>query len=562
MQALTSRPLPLARSTKRAISASIFSMLFVALVCATPNSPFFPILPLDYEPTGPFRWIADLLGFGRLSMVGLIFLGLLATVSAAIGFILILREAWNGRLSMRAVVLLAVAYHVAVVTLPLLFSRDVYSYAYYGRTISTYNANPYVFVPRDFPRNSLFQLTWPGWRGTPSVYGPLFTWLSALMTGTYLKIKDLITGFQVLAAAASIGATLILARTAQKLHPRRAVFAAAIVGMNPIVVFHVVGGGHNDMLVAFFIAAALALLLARRELLSAVCLGLGMSVKVTAVVPLLLLVVAVVAAAPIERRRRVLITYGGAVAGVWLLFALPYLQMSNPTLGLTEVAGHDSWMAPGQLVVQLARGIGWVFARDAGADIGDTAARIGLFGLSAVGIVMIARQVWRRVEARTPERLAAAWGWGLLILILPSPVLFTWYLVWILPLAWVLPRIARRGLVILSACFIVTQLVTESSRLPEIFQQVKLPFGHPVAIAVLIWVGRDFIRRMRTDTLLDAETPGKVFGDRLEKRPARPREEIVFVDEPERVASGGGLRAPVVDRVAMVTQVSLQRLRI
>jgi hypothetical protein len=141
-------------------------------------------------------------------------------------------------------------------------------------------------------------------------------------------------------------------------------------------------------------------------------------------------------------------------------------------------------------------------------------------------------------------------------------VLFTWYLVWILPLAWVLPRVARRGLVILSACFIVTQLVTESSRLPELFQQVRLPFGHPVAIAVLIWVGRDFIRRMRTDTLLDAETPGKVFGDRLEKSPARPREEIVFVDEPERVVSGGGLRAPVVDRVAMVTQVSLQRLRI
>ena len=71
--------------------------------------------------------------------------------AAAFGFILILRESWNRRISMRMVFVLAIAFHVLVLTLPLLFSRDVYSYAYYGRIASTYGANPYVFTPHDFP---------------------------------------------------------------------------------------------------------------------------------------------------------------------------------------------------------------------------------------------------------------------------------------------------------------------------------------------------------------------------------------------------------------------------
>ena len=43
---------------------------------------------------------------------------------------------------MRMVVLLAVAFHVLVLTLPLLFSRDVYSYAYYGRICDDLRGEP------------------------------------------------------------------------------------------------------------------------------------------------------------------------------------------------------------------------------------------------------------------------------------------------------------------------------------------------------------------------------------------------------------------------------------
>ena len=45
---------------------------------------------------------------------------------------------------------MTVAYHLAILLLPLLLSRDVFSYAYYGRILSRYGGNPYVNTPADY----------------------------------------------------------------------------------------------------------------------------------------------------------------------------------------------------------------------------------------------------------------------------------------------------------------------------------------------------------------------------------------------------------------------------
>ncbi len=501
---------------------SVAGMVLVALVAATPRSPFPPVLPPGIEPSGPFRWLSDMIGLSRLSATTLMFVGLLATTTAAIGFILVLREAWNGRLSMRTVLTLSVVYILLVLTLPLLFSRDVYSYGYYGRMVSTYGVNPYVETPRDFELNSLFRLTYPGWRGTPSVYGPLFTWLSAGLTSTTSSIQALINGFQLIAAAACVGTLAIIAKVVSRVRPERAVFAVAVIGLNPIVVFHVIGGGHNDMLVALFVAAAVGLLFARRELLAAVALALGMSVKASAVVPILLLIVAVVASAEPERRRAVALKFGGIVSGVWLLLAFPFLQIHNPTLGLIEASGHDSGKAPGQLLVRSLSAAGGLVFGDTGGDVGSNIGRALLMGLSAAAVFMIGRRIWREQGARQPSSLVAAWGWALLVVVLLSPVLGAWYLVWILPLAWALPRVGRRVLVLLSASFIVTELVTESSRIPLVFQSVKLPFGHPLAILLAFWAIREILRRIRSDLPFDVDDGRPEFGDRFEAGPPVP----------------------------------------
>ena len=557
MRTATARPLPLAPPTKRAVWASAITTLFVALVAATPRSPFHSVLPRGLEPGGPFRLVSDMVGLDRLGQTGLFLVGILATTAAALAFLLVLRETWHNRLTLRHVLVMAVAFHIVVLMLPLLFSRDAYSYAYIGKIVTSYGGNPWVDTPRDYNLNSLFKLTCPGWRSTPSVYGPLFTWVSVLLTGTLKSIPSLITGFQLVAMIASLGTTWLVARTVQRAMPERTVFAAAIVGLNPIVVFHVVGGGHNDMLVALFVAASGASLFSGRKLAAAVALGLAVSVKATAAIPLLLLLVVVAAAAPSRRRLREVAVHAGAAGLVWLVLAFPFLQTTNPLLGLFDVADNSSWMAPGQLVVQVFDGVGGFLGGDGGADAGSVLARLLVFGASATGIVFIAREIWRRPEARTPRALAAAWAWGMLVLILPSPVLFTWYLVWILPLAWALPRVPRRALVALSVFFFVTQVVTESSRLPDALETISLPFGHPVAIAVLFWVARDLIRRLRSGTLLHVETDRPELGDRFERSPEPRLREIAAMDaeadtaRPDRSGAGARPRTAL-ERVASV----------
>ena len=81
--------------------------------------------------------------------------------------------------------------------------------------------------------------------------------------------------------------------------------------------------------------------------------------------------------------------------------------------------------------------------------------------------------------------------------------------------------------------------------LPDLHPQVRLPFGHPVAIAVCVWVGRDFIRRMRRGIPLDAETPEPPFGDAFEAGPRRRRRRRLRDDDPAVRRRAGPCRRSV-----------------
>ena len=126
-------------------------------------------------------------------------------IAAGVSFLLVLWACERGLVSTKTVLTLTVAYHVAILLLPLLLSRDVFSYAYYGRILSRYGGNPYVDTPADYPANDLWRFTWPGWRETPSVYGPVFVWLSAAITAIFRSIPDVIVAFRAVAVAASLG---------------------------------------------------------------------------------------------------------------------------------------------------------------------------------------------------------------------------------------------------------------------------------------------------------------------------------------------------------------------
>jgi alpha-1,6-mannosyltransferase len=485
------------RSSTLAIAGFVIAVMATALVASIPGSPLHPVLPQGVEPGGPLRWLAGVLGLDELHGNSLVTLSVAAVVASAVAFLFVLREAWHGTVSLRTTLILAVGAHVIVATLPLLISRDVYSYIAYGNIAGIHHANPYLRTPIDFPGDAIVSLVGPKWLSTPAVYGPLFTWLASVVVRVVRSVSAQVDAFRITALMASLGTLALIATTARRIRPSRAVFAVAAFGMNPVVLFQAVGSGHNDLLVALAVAGAFALLLARREMLAVAAVTLGTLVKVTAGLPLLLLVVWCVARAPSGRRVRTLVTHAGLAVAIAAVFAAPFFNLHDPTLGIFELAGHEGWLAPSRF-----------FQRLFDAISGDTlgvVARV-MFALVLLTVVLVlVRAVWRSAVRTQEDRVAvselgAAWGWSLVLLMLLGPILLPWYIVWALPLVWLLPRVPRLVLLGTSIALGISQWTAEPARFPGAYDANVL-IGHyvitPVVIALLGWLLVDGWRRWR-----------------------------------------------------------------
>ena len=172
-------------SADLAVAAMVTGALSIAAVAGMAQSPLSPALPAGGGPLPPFAALARALGLNGLVPGGRAAASVIAVVLATGAFLFALREAWRGTLSVRLIVGLCIVFIALATALPLLFSRDVYSYTIYGRIQSLHHANPYLFVPTAFRGDRIFPLVGPAWRETPPVYGPAFTMLSAAITKAF-----------------------------------------------------------------------------------------------------------------------------------------------------------------------------------------------------------------------------------------------------------------------------------------------------------------------------------------------------------------------------------------
>src|SRR5439155_9144469 len=137
---------------------------------------------------------------------------------AVLGVVLL--EAWRGRVGLGAV-LGAVGISLALVAVaPVLLSRDVYSYAAYGRISALHHANPYVVPPSAFPSDPFVRVASREWIDAPSVYGPAFTVISAGVAKFWGgSIAATLLAFKVIAALSVGGACVLAVLTAEALRP-------------------------------------------------------------------------------------------------------------------------------------------------------------------------------------------------------------------------------------------------------------------------------------------------------------------------------------------------------
>jgi hypothetical protein len=240
-----------------------------------------------------------------------------------------------------------------------------------------------------------------------------------------------ILAFKVLAGASIATATGLVALTARKIRPESAALAAALVGLNPVVVVHTVGGGHVDALIAAPLAAACALVMTRPTARSArafaitVLLTLACLVK-TVMLPVLLLWFAWLAR---PRGVRTFVLHLLVVATLVVASAGAFFSASHPTAPFASLGGIESWASPSHFVARDAqRFVAFAAGPHAGHD-----ARVVT---EAAFLLLFAVLLWRLVrrvteaDARAP---IAEWGIALFLLALSLPYLLPWYAAWFVP---------------------------------------------------------------------------------------------------------------------------------
>jgi hypothetical protein len=498
------------------------------VVAGVEGSPLQPIMPFGAEPLLPFRAAARAAGLDSTQPLFQASIAIVAVVAITAAFLYALRESWRGTVSVRLVAWLGVAFVALAVALPLLFSRDVYSYSMYGRIQSVHHANPYVATPQDFSRDPFFPLVGPEWRTTTAVYGPAFSLLSAGLTSWLKTPVALIWAYKVIAGGTAILTILLVARLSRRLWPSRAAFATALVAWNPVFLFHGVAAGHNDLLVGLAVIAALTLLARRSgtgrgigtdgavtrplwpELGATAALTLGALVKATAAIPLILVVVVSVWRRPADARSKALVAHIGVVVALSVAFMAPLFQTKDPTFGLATLATHEGWLAPSRFFRVVLGHVGHVVGGEVGKHVMQGIVRIAFPVVFAVALVAIVRFAARAAASLDARAQGATWGWALLVATLAAPVLLPWYIVWTLPVVWLLPRTARRAAVLVSAVLTVSQTVAAAVHFPSIFHGTLL-VGHyvltPVLFVVFVVLLRDLRSRLETGAGLVSRPP-------------------------------------------------------
>ena len=487
-------------------AAGLFGM---AVVAAAPGSPYQPLLTPSGRPHGPLTDLAVRLGLDSIPGNPILAVGAIMAAVAVIAFLFLVRAAFHGRVGLAPAVGLVLGAHALLLELPLLFSRDVYSYAFYGRISAVYGENPYVQIPLDHPTDALWRFVGPIWVNTPAVYGPVWSSLSGwLASWLHARPESSVDAYRLIAIGASLLTCAVIVWTVHRLWPERTAFALVAFGANPVVIYHSVASGHNDLLVALAIAFAFALVVSHRELPAIAVLTVGALIKAPAALPLLLLLVWCIARRRPEERWRVAITHVGLAVAITVGFSWPYLQLQDPTLGMLALAGHQGWLAPAAVGAHLVDmltfdTLGWVV-------------RIVATLVLLRSIWRLSGAIWRRTTGTdiagapvmSPREQAATWGWVLVLLMLLGPVLLPWYVVWALPLAWVLPKAPRTALIATSALLGATLWSTEAMRYPGAFD-VNVFVANwlvvPVIVGMLVWLLRDLRSRIHSGLLFEDE---------------------------------------------------------
>ncbi|HYZ28131.1 MAG TPA: polyprenol phosphomannose-dependent alpha 1,6 mannosyltransferase MptB [Thermoleophilaceae bacterium] len=306
-----------------------------------------------------------------------------------------------------------VALHLLFLLAPPLLSHDVFSYIAYARLGVANHLNPYTHAPLDIPHDPGF--THAGSVKAVSAYGPLFTLLTYPLSP--LGVPAAFWILKIVAALSSLGVVALVWRIAVRLG-RDPLVPALLVGLNPLVLVHVVGGVHNEALTLLVTMVGVLLWVSARERAGVAVATLATGIKASAglVVPFLVVH---------DIRRRI----WPAIAVVVALALLGVIAFGMHALdAFSLISDNQGRTSRFSLPHKTAQLLGALLPGDR-LDYRD-AVRVA-FALAFAGVfVWLLWRTWRG----TIDALDAI-AWATFAILIASAWLVPWYILWLLPFA-------------------------------------------------------------------------------------------------------------------------------
>jgi alpha-1,6-mannosyltransferase len=323
---------------------------------------------------------------------------------------------------------------VPLLVTPPLFSRDVYSYLAIGSMMvndfNPYTAGPYDTLGDSDPYAHQVDVRW---QHTPSPYGPVYLLIAkglVAVAGHNVVVGTLLQRLvELFGVALIVWALPRLARICG-FDPVAALWLGAL---NPLVLFHLIGGGHNEALMLGAMLAGIVIAWEWSLAAGVVLITLGVGIKATAGMALAFLVIMLALRA--GGRWRDLFRIGLQVGVIAAVTFAAFTWIAGVGFGWVAALG-----APGTVRSFLS----------ASTALGVVSGQIGLLlGLgdhtqaaldvmqpvgTLIGSVIALAIMWQCWQRRINPVLGLGIAMGAFVLL--SPVIQPWYLLWAaLPLA-------------------------------------------------------------------------------------------------------------------------------